>query len=78
MAFWHKLLGGESTDDSFDEIKQNLNEAKAVMLDVRGQDERDAVHLKDSIFVPISEIKSLEAGATELGGLPKNKIVYCH
>ena len=76
MAFGKQL--GNSSSDSFDEIKRNLSDGKAVLLDVRGQEERDLVHLKDSIFIPGTEIKSLEPGVSEVGDLPKDKIVYCH
>ena len=78
MAFWHKLLGGDQTGHSIDQIKQNLREGKALMLDVRGQEERDQVHLKNSIFVPIANIKDLPADTRELPALPKDKVIYCH
>lgn len=48
------------------------------MLDVRGQEERDAGHLANSIFIPITEIKALEPGTTSVENLPADKIVYCH
>ena len=78
MAFWHRWLGEDTTADSFDQIKQNLAEGKAVMLDVRGQRERDGLHLKDSIFIPFNEVRSLDPDSGEVPGLPKDKIVYCH
>ena len=66
------------TTDTPEQIRANIKEGKAVMLDVRSQEERDAGYLKDSIFIPITEIKALPAGATELRDLDKTKIVYCH
>jgi len=78
LAFWHRWLGGDKTEDSLDQIKQNLNEGKAVMLDVRGQRERDGLHLKDSIFIPFNEVRALAPETTEIPGLPKDKIIYCH
>ena len=78
MAFWQNIFGGDKTEDSIEQIKQNLDDGKAVMLDVRGQDERSAIYLKNSIFIPISEIKALNSDVTELDGLPKDKIIYCH
>ena len=78
MALWHKWLGGDKTTDSIDQIRQNLSEGKAVMLDVRGQRERDGLHLKDSIFIAYKEIRALDRDAEEVPGLPKDKIIYCH
>lgn len=79
MAIWNKLLGGDGqNNDEVAEIKKNLNDGTAVMLDVRRQEERDTVHLKGSIFIPVADIQSLDAGMTELPNLPKDKIVYCH
>ena len=78
MAFWHRWLGADKTADSLDQIKQNLNEGKAIMLDVRGQRERDSLHLKDSIFIAYAEIRTLDPHASEIPGLPKDKIIYCH
>ena len=78
MAFWHRWLGGDKTPDSHEQIKQNLSQGKAVMLDVRSQRERDTIHLKDSIFIPFSEVRSLTPQSEEIAGLPKDKIIYCH
>lgn len=82
MPLFSRLFGGrpdpQHTTDSPELIRQNIAEGKAVMLDVRGQDERDAGHLAGSIFISISTIKALPVDATELEGLDKDKIVYCH
>ncbi len=66
------------TNDTIAEIQQRLASGEAVMLDVRGQEERDAGHLANSIFIPITEIKALEPGTTSVENLPADKIVYCH
>ena len=78
MAVWNALFGGGRTDDSIETIQQNLADGRAVMLDVRGQAERDAGFLKDSIFIPITEIKQLAPDCESVNGLPKDQIVYCH
>ncbi len=78
MAFWHRWLGGDATSDSHDQIRQNLSDGKAIMLDVRSQRERDTIHLKDSIFIPFAEIRSIAPQAEEVPQLPKDKIIYCH
>ncbi len=80
MPVWSQLFGGgkKHTSDSPELIRQNIAEGKAVMLDVRSQEERDAGFLKDSIFIPIAEIKSLPDGTGVIEKLPKDKIIYCH
>ena len=82
MPIFSKLFGGkpdhEHTTDSPETIRKNIADGKAVMLDVRGQEERDAGYIKESIFISISEIKALPEGASEIRDLDKAKIVYCH
>ena len=80
MPVWSHLFGGgkKHTSDLPELIRQNIAEGKAVMLDVRSQEERDAGYLKDSIFIPITEIKSLPAETGAIPELSKDKIIYCH
>ncbi len=80
MSLWRRLTGasGEHTEDSVETIKDNLANGRAVMLDVRSQEERDAGYLKDSVFIPITEIKALPENTTDLPQLDKSQIVYCH
>jgi rhodanese-related sulfurtransferase len=64
----------EPTADSPDTIKNNLELKKAILLDVREQDEWDDGHLARASLVPLSKIqKGLEPDA-----LPKDKIIYLH
>ena len=84
MSLWNKLFGGPSklqknhTEDSPEEIRQLISNGEAIMLDVRSQQEFDDGHLKQVTFINISEIKDLPESATELNGLDKNSIIYCH
>lgn len=80
MSLWSKLFGGKQkfTNDTSTLVQKNIAEGKAVMLDVRSQQERDNGHLKDSIFIPISTLKSQTSEAVADAGLDKGKIVYCH
>ena len=80
MGLWSRLFGGgnKHTSDSPERMQQNIASGKAVMLDVRSQEERDAGFIKDSIFITIKQIMELPAGAKTLNGLPSDKIVYCH
>src|SRR4030095_17101650 len=66
------------TKDSLDTVKENVKAGKAVIVDVREQEEWDAGHLKGAILMPQSKLK-VEAEAAELvGKLDKSKIVYTH
>jgi len=66
------------TKDSLDTVKENLKAGKAVIVDVREQDEWNAGHLKGAILMPQSKLK-VEAEAAELAKkLDKSKVVYTH
>ncbi len=79
MAIWSKLFGGgQHTTDSPELIQENIASGSAVMLDVRSQEERDAGFLKNSIFIPITDIQALPPGSDSMHGLPKEAIIYCH
>jgi rhodanese-related sulfurtransferase len=62
------------TADSLETVKNNLDLKKAILVDVREQDEWDEGHLERARLVPLSKIqKGLKPDA-----LPKDKIVYLH
>jgi rhodanese-related sulfurtransferase len=66
------------TKDSFATVKENVKAGKAVIVDVREQDEWDAGHLKGAILIPQSKLK-VEAEAAELAKkLDKSKVIYTH
>ena len=66
------------TKDSLDTVKENLKSGKAVIVDVREQEEWDAGHLKGAVLMPQSKLK-VEAEAAELAKkLDKSKVVYTH
>jgi phage shock protein E len=66
------------TKDSLATVKENVKSGKAVIVDVREQDEWDAGHLKGAILMPQSKLKD-EALAAELAKkLDKSKVVYTH
>ena len=66
------------TKDSLDTVKDNLKAGKAVLLDVREQQEWDAGHLKAARLVPQSKLKMESGLADLLKALPKDKIIYTH
>ena len=72
----------EHTKDSFEVIKKNLAEKKAVLVDVREPREWDRGHLKDARLFPISKlnlVRTNEAAKKKLAEeLPKDQIIYCH
>lgn len=64
-----------ASTESLPAIKQELAAEKAVLVDVREQDEWDAGHLKTARLLPLSK---LHANAKAAEGLPKDKIIYIH
>ncbi len=70
------------TDDSLDDVKRNIAENKAVLVDVREQREWDRGHVKDALLVPLSHLnqvaKDPEAKKALMEKLPKDRIIYCH
>ncbi|MCI0361273.1 MAG: rhodanese-like domain-containing protein [Planctomycetaceae bacterium] len=66
------------TKDSLDTVKENVKAGKAVIVDVREQEEWDAGHLKGAVLMPQSKLK-VEAEAAELAKkLDKSKVIYTH
>ena len=66
------------TKDSLATVKENVKAGKAVIVDVREQEEWDAGHLKGAILMPQSKLK-VEAEAAELAKkLDKSKVIYTH
>jgi rhodanese-related sulfurtransferase len=68
------LPAAEHTKDSLDDVKQNLRDKKAVLVDVREQAEWDDGHLEGARLVPLSELKQ----GKQADSLPKDRIVYAH
>ena len=72
----------QHTKDPLDKVKQQVNEKKAVLVDVREPSEWDKGHVDGAILVPLGELakKSKDpAFVAELEKkLPKDTTVYCH
>ena len=66
------------TKDSLDAVKENVKSGKAVVVDVREQNEWEAGHLKGAILIPQSKLKIAGQLAELLKVLPKDKIIYTH
>jgi phage shock protein E len=82
MAALAASAWAQHTKDSLDDVKKNLAEGKAVLVDVREQKEWDRGHLQDARLLPISQLNRSagEAGFKDqlAKQLPKDRIVYCH
>ena len=66
------------TKDSLDTVKANVKAGKAVIVDVREQNEWDAGHVQGAILAPKSKL-TVEAEAAAIAKkLPKDKIIYTH
>lgn len=65
------------TKDTLDAVKTRVNEKKAVLVDVRSEDEWKDGHVKAAKFLPLSELSKMSE--TEIREkLPKDKIIYTH
>lgn len=64
--------------DSLETVKKRVKEKRAVLLDVREQNEWDAGHLKHAKLVPLSKIRADSLTKEEKKNLPKDKPIYCH
>ena len=70
----HKI---EFTKDTLEIVKKNLAEGKAVLVDVRSQEEWDRGHLEEAVFVPIDSLRKKPDLKMLAKKLPeKEKILY--
>jgi phage shock protein E len=72
------VIAAEHTQDSLPTVKKNVEDKKALLVDVREQSEWDAGHIDSAIFLPLSELKNGVDKEKLAGKLPKEKIVYTH
>jgi rhodanese-related sulfurtransferase len=66
------------TTESLESVKRNLDEKKAVLVDVREQAERDEGHIAGAIFLPLSELKKIAGPESIAALIPKGLIIYTH
>ncbi|HYF49003.1 MAG TPA: rhodanese-like domain-containing protein [Planctomycetota bacterium] len=57
------------------EIKKQVDDGKAELVDCREQDEWDEGHMRDARFLPLSKIEKSNQAPAEL---PKDKPIYVH
>ena len=69
----------EHTKDSLNTVKKNVDDGKAVLIDVREQSEWDAGHLAQAILKPLKKLGERGGDPAEvMKDVSKEKIVYCH
>lgn len=68
------LTAAEHTKDSLDDVEKNINDGKAVLIDVREQSEWDEGHLDVATLVPLSDLKK----GRKPTSIPADRIVYAH
>jgi rhodanese-related sulfurtransferase len=82
LAFGLAAAPTEHTKDSLDTVRTNLDQNKAVLVDVREPAEWKQGHLKDASLVPLSDIRRFSQDANLLtkhaASLPKSRIIYVH
>lgn len=66
------------TKDSLDTVKANVKNGKAVIVDVREQNEWNEAHVKGAIHVPKSKLDAGTEIETLLKKVPKDKVIYTH
>lgn len=70
-------VAAEHTKESFTTVKEHVDQERAVMVDVREQQEWDAGHVDGAILLPLSAINDGLTPA-ELSRLPKTKVLYTY
>jgi rhodanese-related sulfurtransferase len=66
----------EHTKDSVATIKKNVDRGKAVLVDVRSEQEWKKGHIDGSIFVPVTSLRKGGDPEKLAKVLPKGKILY--
>jgi phage shock protein E len=81
-SYCNAAVAIEHTKDTLGDVRKNIDANKAVLIDVREQDEWDEGHLKEAVLVTLSKLteaaKSGKAADAFSKTLPKKKIIYCH
>jgi rhodanese-related sulfurtransferase len=67
----------EFTKDKLETVKKNIDAKKAVLVDVRSEEEWKAGRLEGSIFVPVTSLRKHSLDPKKLAKtLPKKKTLY--
>jgi phage shock protein E len=68
----------EHTKVPLETVKKEVQEKKAVLVDVREKREWDRGHIEGAVFLPLSEIQEGVDPQKLARILPKDRIVYAH
>jgi len=66
----------EFTKDSLEIVKQNVDKNKAVLVDVRSEEEWKKGHIEGSILVPVTSLRKGGDAKALAKSLPQKKILY--
>lgn len=66
----------EFTKDTLVEVKKNVAEGTAVLVDVRSLEEWNSGHLEDSICLPVDLLRKKPDPKSLAKKLPKKKVLY--
>jgi rhodanese-related sulfurtransferase len=76
MAF--AAHGTDLTKEPLSEVQKSLSENKAVLVDVREEDEWKEGHVEGAVFLPLSALKNGVDSKKLEAQIPKGKIIYTH
>ena len=74
----HSLHAAEHTKDSLSTVQQAIKDGKAILVDVREDDEWNEGHLKDARHLSLSELKKGLTPEKLKENLPAGKVIYLH
>jgi rhodanese-related sulfurtransferase len=78
LALTALARAADHTTDSLETVQKNLNDKKAILLDVREENEWKAGHLLQALLVPLSKLRAGSDPKELAPSLDKEKIIYCH
>jgi phage shock protein E len=70
------FAASENTKDSLETVKKNVEQKKAVLVDVREKSEWDDGHIENSVFLPLSALKKGIKKEQLAKALPKDRVLY--
>ena len=70
--------GIEPTKDSLETVQKNVEQGKAVLVGVREKSEWEKGHIKDCVFLPLSELREGMSKKELKEKLPERKILYTY
>jgi rhodanese-related sulfurtransferase len=73
------------TTEPLDQIKAKVESGRAILVDVREQNEWDRGHIRGAVLVPLSQLTAWERDGLNdeekralAKALPRGSVVYCH